>query len=198
MRRSPFFLLAGLLLMIGLTACATPYGVYADKRPIEVLKDDAMLRSKVGDALRAQGFIGVNELTVHAYFGKVFLTGEVPEKQRAKAVQTAQGVQGVKSVTTHWFTSLKADAEGDAAMKLRLEKNLVNADGVTSSRIDYVVNSGRVVLLGVVESEAERALAIKAARETHGVRAVTSYLFMRNTAPAPLHSPQTEHKPTSV
>ena len=184
--------------MIGLTACATPYGVYADKRPIEVLKDDAMLRSKVGDALRAQGFIGVNELTVHAYFGKVFLTGEVPEKQRAKAVQTAQGVQGVKSVTTHWFTSLKADAEGDAAMKLRLEKNLVNADGVTSSRIDYVVNSGRVVLLGVVESEAERALAIKAARETHGVRAVTSYLFMRNTAPAPLHSPQTEHKPTSV
>ena len=198
MNRSLFFLLAGLLLAVGLTACATPYGVYADKRPIEVLKDDAMLRSKVGDALKAQGFTGVNELTVHAYFGRVFLTGEVPENQRSRAVQAAQSVQGTSSVTTHWFTSLKADGEGDTAIKLRLEKNLVNADGVTSSRVDYVVNSGRVVLLGVVESEAERSLAIKAARGTYGVRTVTSYLFMRNMAPAPLQAPQTEQKPTSI
>ncbi|MDR0239505.1 MAG: BON domain-containing protein [Deltaproteobacteria bacterium] len=198
MHRSLFFLLAGLLLVIGLAACATPYGVYADKRPIEVLKDDSMVRSRAGDALRAQGFTGVNELTVHAYFGKVFLTGEVPENQRAKAVQTAQGVRGARSVTPHWFTSLKADTEGDAAIKLRLEKNLVSSDGVTSSRIDYVVNSGRVVLLGVVESEAERAVAIKAARGTHGVRSVTSYLFMRDTASAPLQAPQTEQKPASV
>jgi len=198
MHRPVFSLLAGLLLIIGLAACATPYGVYADKRPIEVLKDDAMLRSRVGDALRAQGFTGVDELTVHAYFGKVFLTGEVPENQRAKAVRTAQGVRDVKSVTPHWFLSLKADTEGDAAIKLRLEKNLVGADGVTSSRIDYVVNSGRVVLLGVVESEAERTLAIKAARGTHGVRNVTSYLFMRDAVPAPLQPPQTEQKPASV
>ena len=198
MHRSLFFLPAGLLLVIGLAACATPYGVYADKRTIETIKDDAMVRSRAGDALRAQGFTGVNELTVHAYFGKVFLTGEVPENQRAKAVQTAQGVRGVRSVTPHWFTSLKADTEGDAAIKLRLEKNLVSADGVTSSRIDYVVNSGRVVLLGVVESEAERALAIKAARATLGVRTVTSYLFIRGADPAPLQAPQTEHKPTSV
>ena len=186
MHRLLFFLLAGLGLAAGLMACATPYGVYADKRPIEVLKDDAMLRARVGDALKAQGFTGVNELTVHSYFGRVFLTGEIPENQRAKAVQTAQDVQGVSSVTPHWFTSLKADTEGDATIKLRLEKNLVSADGVTSSRIDYVVNSGRVVLLGVVGSETERATAITAARGTHGVRAVISYLFMRDTSHAPL------------
>jgi len=69
---------------------------------------------------------------------------------------------------------------------------------VTSSRIDYVVNSGRVVLLGVVESEAERAKAVKTARGTLGVRAVTSYLFMRDAAPAPLLPPQTDQKPASV
>ena len=198
MHRPALFLLAGLLLLIGLTACATPYGVYADKRPIEVLNDDAGLRFRVGDALKAYGFTGVNELTVHTYFGKVFLTGELPENQRAKAVQTAQGVKGVKSVTPHWFTSLKTNAESDTAIKLRLEKNLVGADGVTSSRIDSVVNSGRVVLLGVVGSEAERVAAIKVARNTNGVRAVTSYLFMRDTTPAPLQAPQAEQKPTSV
>ena len=184
MHRSTLFPLAGFLLVMGLAACATPYGIYADKRPIEVLKDDVLLRSRVGDALKAQGFTGVNELTVHAYFGEVFLTGELPENQRAKAVQTAQGVRGVNNVTPHWFASLKADTEGDAAIKLRLEKNLVSTDGVTSSRIDYVVNSGRVVLLGVVESETERAAAIAAARRTSGVRAVVSYLFMRKMAPA--------------
>ena len=192
MHRSVVFFLAGLLLCIGLAACATPYGVYADKRPIEVLKDDALLRSKVNDALKAQGFTDVNELSVHAYFGRVFLTGEVPERQRSKAVQAAQGVRGVASVTPHWFSSLKADLEGDAAIKLRLEKNLVGAAGVTSSRIDSVVNSGRVVLLGVVESEAERAVAIKTARHTDGVRSVTSYLFSRDKGPAPLQAPQTE------
>jgi len=157
-----------------------------------------MLRSKVGDALRAQGFTGINELTVHAYFGKVFLTGEVPEHQRAKAVQIAQGVRGAEHVTPHWFTALKADTENDTAIKLRLEKNLVSTDGVTSSRIDYVVNNGRVVLLGVVESEAERAAAIKAARHTYGVRTVTSYLFTRSIGPAPLQTPQTERQPKSM
>jgi len=198
MYRSVFSLLAGLLLVMGLTACATPYGIYADKRPIEVLKDDAMLRSKVSDAPKAQGFTGVNELTVHSYFGKVFLTGELAETQRTKAVQTTQGVLGVKSVTPHWFISMKADAGGDTAIKLRLEKNLVSTDGVTSSRIDYVVNSGRVVLLGVVDNEAERSSAIKAARRTHGVRSVTSYLFIRDMAPAPLQPPHTEQKTISI
>jgi hyperosmotically inducible protein len=108
----------------------------------------------------------------------------VPENQRANAVQAARGVLGVKGVTPHWFASLKvnADSGSDPAITLRLEKNLVGADGVTSSRIDYVVNSGRVVLLGVVESEAERAAAVKAARNTQGVRTVTSYLFMRDAA----------------
>ena len=198
MHRSVLFYLAGLLLFAGLAACATPYGVYADKRPIETLKDDAILRSRVGDALKAQGFTGVNELTVHAYFGKVFLTGEVPSNQRSKVVQTAQRVQGVKSVTPHWFASLKVDADSDAAIKLRLEKNLISADGVTSSRIDYVVNSGRVALFGVVGSETERVLAIKAARGTLGVRAVTSYLFVPDPPAAPLQPPQAEQKPLSV
>ncbi|MDR2696074.1 MAG: BON domain-containing protein [Deltaproteobacteria bacterium] len=198
MHRPFFFLPVGLLLFIGLTACATPYGVYVDKRPIEVLKDDALLRSRVGDTLHAQGFTGVNELTVHAYFGKVFLTGEVPENQRAKAVQAARGVQGVKSVTSHWFISLRADSENDTPIKLRLEKNLIGADGVTSSRIDYVVNRGRVVLLGVVGSETERAAAVKAARNTQGVRTVTSYLFTRDASPAPLHTPKTEQEATPV
>ena len=192
MLRSAFFLLAGLLLLTGLAACASPYGVHADKRPVEVITDDVKLRFKVGDALKAQGFTGVNELTVHSYFGKVFLTGEVPENQRDKAVQTARNVQGVSSVTPHWFRSLKADSTGDTAVKLRLEKSLIGADGVTSSRIDYVVNSGRVVLLGVVESEAERAAAISAARKTSGVRSVTSYLFIQGIAPAPLKPPQTQ------
>ena len=187
MYRPTLFLVVGLLLFVGLTACASPYGVYADRRPIEVQKDDVFLRSKVGDELKAQGFTDVNELTVHVYFGRVFLTGEVPENQRAKAVQTAQGVAGVKSVTPHWFVSLKVRmTESDTALKLRLEKNLVSAGGVTSSRIDSVVNSGRVVLLGVTENAEERDAAVSAARGTSGVRSVTSFLFIRDMEPASL------------
>ncbi len=173
-----------------LAACATPYGIYADRRPIEVLKDDASLRSSVSDKLKQEGYTGVNELSVHAYYGKVFLTGELPKNQRDKAISAARGVKGVNSVTAHWFVPLKADSSGDAALTLRLEKNLVVSDGVTSSRIDYVVNSGRVVLLGVVESDKESAAAIKTARSTNGVRSVTSYLFKREDPHAPVYPPQ--------
>jgi len=75
--------------------------------------------------------------------------------------------------------------ESDTALKLRLERNLVSAGGVTSSRIDSVVNSGRVVLLGVTESDQERDAAVSAARGTSGVRSVTSFLFMRDMDLAP-------------
>jgi hyperosmotically inducible protein len=96
-------------------------------------------------------------------------------------------VAGVKSVTPYWFVPLKVRmTESDIALKLRLEKSLVGASGVTSSRIDSVVNSGRVVLLGITETAAERDAAISAARGTSGVRSVTSFLFMRDMDPAPL------------
>lgn len=182
-----------------LAACATPYGMYADKRPLEVIRDDVSLRSDVGDKLSAEGYTGVNKLSVHSYFGNVFLTGELPGDQRAKAVQVAESVKGVKKVTAHWFVSLKSDSDADAALKLRLEKNLITADGVTSSRIDYVVNSGRVVLLGVVGSETERAAAVKAARMVRGARSVTSYLFIRPDPPAPQRAPQPQTaQPVSI
>ena len=187
MHRLSFFMIVACL--IGLAACATPYGLYADKRPLETQKSDTGLRSQVGSALKAAGFTGVSEMTVHVYYGRVFLTGEVPEKQRGTAVRTAQQVEGVADVTPHWFISLKSDSESDAALRLRLEKNLVAADGVTSSRVDHVVNSGRVVLLGVVESEAERQAAITTARKTAGARSVASYLFVRVPKSAPLEQP---------
>ena len=174
-----FLLFAALFL----TACATPYGLYADKRPLEVIRDDASIRSNIENKLRVEGYTGVNELSVHVYYGRVFLAGELPENQYAKATRAAEQVNGVHTVVMHRFVPLKAQAEADAALKLRLEKNLIGAEGVTSSRIDYVVNAGRVVLLGVVGSEAEKEAAVRAARATKDVRGVTSYLFIRDDSP---------------
>jgi hyperosmotically inducible protein len=179
------FSLLPALLLLGLSACATPYGLYVDERPLEKIRDDASIRSNVVDALRAEGYAGAGGLTAHVYFGRVFLTGEMPEEQIAGVVRTAQAVKGVEDVTVHRFISVKTGVRADAALRLRLEKNLIGAAGVASSRIDYVVNSGRIVLLGVTANEEESRAAAVAARATRGARSVTSYLFVRRASDAP-------------
>ena len=59
----------------------------------------------------------------------------------------------------------------------RLRSNLIGTRGLSSTRVDTVVNAGRVVLLGVVSNEKEKKLAIHTAQTTTNVKSVTSYLF---------------------
>ena len=66
------------------------------------------------------------------------------------------------------------------ATKLRTE--LIGTKGLSSTRVETEVNAGRVVLLGVVKDNAERQLAIRAARGVSGVTSVTSYLMLPQKA----------------
>lgn len=157
----PLLLLCCLMLSSG---CASLYGVYDDQRLGGTISDDKEIslgvKSDLMDANLSQGW----GIKVYCYYGHVFLVGEAPEKMRSQAIRIARRHKGVRSVTSHWFTPAKSDT-GDFVLATKLRTELIGTSGLSSTRIDTEVNAGRVVLLGVVKDEAERKLAIRAARQ---------------------------------
>ena len=174
-------LLAALLLAAALLqGCA--YGIYDDQRLVDTMADDKAMATSIKTALMKADFTGGWAVAVYCYYGNVFLVGEVPKNMQAKAVSIARSYKP-RSVTPHWFTPAKSDT-GNFALATSLRADLIATKGLSSTRIDTEVNAGRVVLLGVVQDDAEKQLAIKVARGVKGVTSVTSYLMLPQKASA--------------
>lgn len=171
--------LALLLLLISstlLNGCAySGYGIYDDQRLMGTMSDDKELSTKIKTALLDESFSGGWSVAVYSFYGHVFLVGELPGNMQEKAVTIAKRYKP-RTVATHWFTPAASETS-DFMLATKLRKDLIATSGLSSTRIDTEVNSGRVVLLGVVKDEAEKKLAIQAARGVAGVTGVTSYLM---------------------
>lgn len=179
MRKIIFPLVLLLLTFSQLIGCAVtiPYGVYEDKRLMDTITTDKTTATAIKTSLMDANFSDGWSISVFCYYGKVFLVGEVPANMQDKAVEIARKEKGVRSVTTHWFTPLSS-SENNLLLATKLRTNLISADGVSSTRIDTVVNAGRVVLLGVVNSAVEKDKVVAAAKGTSGVTKVTDYLML--------------------
>ena len=186
--------LALLLLLLCVTllnGCAyTGYSIYDDQRLMGTMSDDKELSAKIKTALLDESFSGGWSVAVYSFYGHVFLVGEVPDNMQGKAVTIANRYKP-RSVTTHWFTPATSETS-NFVLGTKLRKDLIGTKGLSSTRIDTEVNSGRVVLLGVVKDEAEKQLAIQAARGVAGVTGVTSYLMLPQRA-GQLDNIQAEH-----
>lgn len=168
-----------LLMLSQLMGCAVtiPYGVYEDKRLMDTMTDDKAIATGIKTDLLDANFSDGWSVSVYCYYGKVFLVGEIPSNMQTKAIEIAKKYKGVRAVTTHWFTPLSS-SDNNLMLATKLRTNLIGADGVSSTRVDTVVNSNRVVLLGVVNNDAEKEKILKVARETSGVKNVISYLML--------------------
>lgn len=158
-----------------LSGCAV-WGVYEDKRLTDTMTEDKALASRIKTALMQEKFLEGWSVNVYSYYRHVYLVGEVPGSMQTKAVEIAES-KNPRSVTTHWFTKSKNESS-DLTLAAKLRTALIGTKGLSSTRIDTEVNSGRVVLLGVVESEQEKELATTAAKGVEGVTRVTSYLML--------------------
>ena len=166
-----------LLLLAGLSGCAYGgYGIIDDQRLVDTISDDKAMATKIKTALMDESFTGGWSVAVYSFYRHVFLVGEIPADMQGKAITIAQRYKPL-SVTPHWFTPATSDSN-NMMLATRLRTSLIGTKGLSSSRIDTEVNSGRVVLLGVVKDDAEKQQAIKAARGVPGVTSVTSYLML--------------------
>lgn len=166
--------LAMLCLLFCLEGCA--WGIYDDKRLIDTMSEDKAIATGIKAELLKEHFTDAFSVAVYCYYGKVFLVGELPVDMREKAIAVAQSFHP-RSITTCWFRPGISE-RGNFALAADLRAALIGAKGLSSTRVDTEVNAGRVVLLGVVEDERERKLAIETAREVKGVLSVTSYLLL--------------------
>lgn len=166
--------LAICLLLAAAQGCA--YGIYDDKRLLDTMADDKAMATGIKAALMKAHFGDSFSVAVYCFYGNVFLVGEAPQKVQGEAIAIARSFNP-KSVTPHWFTPVKGERVS-LGLAAELRTALISTRGLSSTRIDTEVNGGRVVLLGVVGDEAEKKLAIDAARKIKGVRSVTSYLML--------------------
>lgn len=175
MRR--LILLALLLLCLLAQGCAySAYGLYDDKRLMDTITSDKAMATSIKAALMKEHFGSAFSVSVYCFYDNVFLVGEASKEVQAKALQIARSFKP-RSVTPHWFTPAESD-RSNIALAADLRTSLIGAKGLSSTRIETEVNAGRVVLLGVVQNDEEKSLAIRIARGIKGVRSVTSYLML--------------------
>ena len=171
-----FLLLAGLGLACLLQGCAV-YSTASDERLVDTMSSDKAISGVIKKDLMAERFADGWNISVHCFYGHVFLVGECPKEMRAKAVKIAKRDKRVRSVTTHWFSPRVAETN-NFVMATKLRSALIGTGNLNSTRIETEVNSDRVVLLGVANDSNERKTAVRAAREVNGVLTVTSYIML--------------------
>lgn len=167
-----FIMLA--VLVFALNGCA--WGIFDDKRLLDTQASDKALATEIKTALLKADFSDGLAIAVYCFYDNVFLVGEIPANMQTRAISIARSFKP-RTVTPHWFSKSKSD-RGDFMLAADLRAALIGTKGLSSTRIDTQVNSGRVVLLGVVHDDAEKQLAISVARKVKGVTSVTSYLML--------------------
>ena len=169
-------LLACLALVCLIQGCAV-YSTASDERLVDTMGSDNAISGLIKKDLMAERFADGWNISVHCFYGHVFLVGECPKEMRAKAVKIAKRDKRVRSVTTHWFSPRVAETN-NFEMATKLRSALIGTGNLNSTRIETEVNSDRVVLLGVANDSNERKTAVRAAREVNGVLTVTSYIML--------------------
>jgi hyperosmotically inducible protein len=181
-----FKTIAFLSLLTMLAGCSTTgviYSVAADERAATSIVSDNVIVASLKKTLIEDGGLKALNISVYCYNGHVFLIGESDtEGQKEKAVKTAKGIAGVKSVETYILPQKKHDTCGMAdnlAMQAELEADFLADLGIWSSSIDIKVVQCQIILLGIAESRDEINKAIAQAKSVEGNRGVRSYIKLK-------------------
>lgn len=150
----------------------------ADATPPEV--NDADITAAIVAEFARDRMVQEDGIEVETEEGVVALTGVVPHLlARDRAVRIAESTRAVRAVIDR--VEVRPVARPDAEIKADVEQALL-VDPVTDSyELDVRVDQGRVTLIGVVDSWAEKQVAIDAVRGIRGVVAVRSHIQVADT-----------------
>jgi hyperosmotically inducible protein len=194
-RTLPKTLLVALLAGSLLSACAstvpgTARGGWAGQ---EENVEDASLATDVRLALIEKLGFDALGIAVDTAGGRVYLTGGVEKRATQElAEEVARSVQGVTNVENrlslkggsgegaveHAVTSTELEVQ-DAALELRVGKNLLGEIGRHALSLEVESTDGVVSVRGRVPDRQRKELALKAAQNTPGVKKVIDLLEVR-------------------
>jgi osmotically-inducible protein OsmY len=176
-----------LILAVLLTGCCGSttvggwgYDAATDQRSVGKQADDNMIWGQIKNDLLQSGVKGTEQISVFCFNGIVVLAGVVAKGSEAgtEAVRIAHRVQGVKKVETFFLPSQQS-LISDFEIKEKIHFKMVGDSDLMAAQVDMTVIDGHVVLVGVVSSRAKVEKIIAIARATDGVKAVKSFIQVK-------------------
>ncbi len=153
---------------------------------------DASITMRIKTTYLFNGHLNPFRINVDTHDGVVTLHGTVPsDVHRDLAAEIAKNADGVREVQNELRLAPSGsdgpdeadksfgDAVGDATTTATIKLSLAFQRGVKASRIAVHTDQGTVTLTGEVDSQAERQLAARIARDTDGVKHVVNQLIVR-------------------
>ncbi|WP_316901585.1 BON domain-containing protein [Pseudodesulfovibrio indicus] len=180
---NPFRLAACLtILCLALASAAwTPwgaiYGSARDERSVGDQASDNKISLSIKGTLADKDSKLALKVHVYCFLGHVYLVGAIDDTAfRAFAIRTAKGTENVGKVTDYFKKETDTTAD-DLEIAAKVRTDLIAEGDLSATQIEQEVMDGEVVLLGMVRSKADAALAVKVARGVKGVKKVTSFLI---------------------
>lgn len=183
--------IAAALLLVTAAACAPVvigagaaggYKVGTDERTVGTMWNDTSITARVNKALADDSVAPAYKIDVDTTEGVVTLNGVVEtDHQAQRAVEVAQGVEGVRQVKSFLQVGRPSAGEtlDDSVIFSKVKSKLIGEPGIRSMNVDVDVNLGVVTVSGVVKDRASRDRIVVLARETPGVVRVIDNLTVR-------------------
>lgn len=173
------------LLLFALNALSgcTIYKTAVDERSMGTIVQDETISAKLQVKFLEDKTVSYLNISPLSYEGHVYLVGEYSSTaERDRAMALAQAEDGVREVTAFLLPRKIGDTCGttdNLERKASVKKRLIEDKDIWSTNVNVEVVQCRVVLLGIVGSQAELDRAVAHARAVPGVREVKSYLKVR-------------------
>jgi hyperosmotically inducible periplasmic protein len=172
------------LALLALCSCTSlyraTYGVAVEERSAATIASDKNITLTIQEKFLGDDAIKALDISPFCYNGHVYLVGEYgTEKERGRALEIANKVAGVNSITPYLLPKKKKDTCGttdNVEIAAKVSAKLIGDKDIWSTNIDVKVVQCNVVLLGIVGSKTEIDKAVAHARSVSGIRGVISYL----------------------
>ncbi len=174
------YLIFWAILLFAISGCAGTH--QSGENPVERVVDDSTITTRVNHAMLKDETVKARQIDVDTIGGHVALTGAVATRQEStRAVQIAQGVPGVKSVTNNIQIGERSFGViwNDNVISNKIKAKLIAEPEVRSLNIDVDVYLGVVTLTGIVSSQYQKDRAIAISRSTDGTVKVIDNLKVR-------------------
>jgi len=141
---------------------------------------DAAIVSSIKDTYVYKTYLKDDDIKIASRNGVVKLTGVVAEGfHKSLAAETAEGVNGVKSVDNRLTVKgAEPTANSDAWIKEKVKATLLFHRSTSGSGIEVSVLDGKVTLSGKANSQAQKELATEYAGDIDGVKSVDNNMVV--------------------
>jgi hyperosmotically inducible protein len=174
------YLIFFVILLFAISGCAGTNE--SGENPVERMMDDSTITTRINHEMLKDDMVKARQIDVDTIGGHVTLTGVVAtRKESARAMQIAQNVPAVKSVSNNLQIGERSygDVWDDNVISNKIKAKLIAEPEIRSLNIDVDVYLGVVTLSGVVSSRYQKDRAIEISRTTAGAVKVIDNLKVR-------------------